>query len=71
MSWARAQKLKDEHNLQISVPAICSRIQRGWSDEKIIANPTAQKSIPKDSHPMKRASFAAMAKRKGWDCKIR
>lgn len=68
----QAAQLKAQHNLQVSVAAIASRLQRGWSEERIIANPLPIRgTAPPDSHPLKRNSFAAMAKRKGWKVSIR
>lgn len=70
--WQQARELKEQHGLTITVPAICSRLQRGWSLERIINTPNAVKATtPPDSHPLKRGTFTAMAKRKGWNVKIR
>lgn len=70
--FEHAKALKKAHNLDVSVAAICSRLQRGWTDEQIIARPHPIKSTaPPYSHPLKRNSFAAMALRKGWKTEIK
>lgn len=66
-----ARNLKEKHNLPLTVEAIATRLQRGWSDARIIANPHHVIAKPLQSHPFKRKSFAKVAKRKGWDVEIR
>ena len=51
---------------KLSVSCITSRIDRGWSEEKTMATPVIKNNSPARTHPFKDASYARMAKKKGW-----
>jgi hypothetical protein len=60
----KAKELKQKSSHRISVETVLGRIQKGWTDEKILSTPVQKK--PPSTHPLKNPSYQAMAKFKGW-----
>lgn len=61
----QARRIKAENDLDVSVECIQSRLQRGWSEARIVRTPQPLASVPvAPDHPYKTNSYLRVASRK-------